>query len=246
MITKKIFIAVLILAGLITITQEARTQSDKFKGPKNLGKVDYKIIDEASGMAASKKNKNVLWVHNDDSSEAKVYAINTSAKIVAIYVLNIKQGRDWEDIATGPGPEPDCDYIYLGDIGDNLRQYEIKYIYRFKEPKVSENQRLKIDTIKVFDKIAFTLPTKKVYDMETLMIDPLTKDLYVISKRLKNEEVYKIAYPQLLHKVNVAELICQVPYGYEGFEGSGVTGGDISADGLEILIKTYAKVYYYK
>ena len=103
-----------------------------------------------------------------------------------------------------------------------------------------------VDTIRVFDKIAFKLPSEMVYDMEALMLDPLTKDLYVISKRLQNERVFRIAYPQLLEKVNIAELICQLPYGYEGFEGSGVTGGDISADGQEILIRTYAKVYYYK
>jgi len=239
------FICIVVLWLVAGITY-VPAQSHKFKGPVDLGKVDAKIIDEASGLAASRKNRNVLWVHNDDSSEAKVFAINTKGKVIASYRLDIPHGRDWEDIAVGPGPEEGFDYIYLGDIGDNLKQYDLKYVYRFKEPEVKENQKLKIDTIKVFDKIAFKLPTKMIYDTEALMLDPKTKDMYVITKRLKKEQVYRIPFPQTISKTNVAEFICELPYGYEGFNGSGVTAGDISPDGSEILIKTYAKVYYYK
>ncbi len=245
MILKKIALLSLVALIFISHTIELFSQSNNFEGPVDLGIVDDSIINEASGIAASRKNKNILWVHNDDSPEARVFAINTSAKIVAIYVLNIKNGRDWEDIAIGPGPEDNFDYIYFGDIGDNLKQFKTKDIYRFKEPYVSEDQKQKIDTIREYDKITFKFPDK-IYDSEALMIDPQTKDLYVITKRLDNEKVYKIEYPQSVATTITADFVTELPFGYEGMNGSGVTAADISSEGTEILIKTYSKVYYFR
>ena len=36
-----------------------------------------------------------------------------------MYNLTGAKMRDWEDIAVGPGPEPNVDYLYVGAIGDN-------------------------------------------------------------------------------------------------------------------------------
>ena len=43
-------------------------------------------------------------------------------------------GFDWEDIAVGPGPEPGVSYVYIGDIGDNLRLRSTISLLRFPEP----------------------------------------------------------------------------------------------------------------
>ena len=66
-----------------------------------------------------------------------------------------------------------------------------------------------------------------------------------VTDAIINEKVFRLAFPQSTDKTITAEYIATVPYGYEGFTGSGVTGANISASGTEIFIKTYAKVYYY-
>lgn len=225
------------------ISCEVFAQIPNFEGPRDLGIVDAKLVNEASGIVASRKNNQVLWVHNDEGTDTRIFAINTKAEIVAIYYLNIKDGRDFEDITIGKGTSTDDWYLYLGDIGDNDKKHEKKFIYRFKEPNVSSEQKLKVDTIFSIDKITFKLPD--IYDSEAMMFDPITKDLLIISKREKNELVFKLPYPHSTSKTINAEEIAEVPFGYEGFNGSGVTGCDISEDGTEILIKTYSKVYYY-
>ncbi|MFC2131371.1 hypothetical protein ACFLSQ_08040 [Bacteroidota bacterium] len=240
---KKKFINILII--LILTTLFLHSQVPEFEGPVDLGIVDTSILNEASGIAASKINKNVLWTHNDEGSDPRIFAINSSAKILAIYYLDINDGRDWEDIATGPGPDEGSEYIYLGDIGDNLARFDKKYIYRFKEPFVDEKQNLITDTINIIDKISFKYPDK-IYDAEAVMLDPITKDLYVVSKRLQNEKVFRLPYPQSTSKTITAEYIATLPFGFEGLDGTGVSAGDISSDGSEILIKNYSKMYFFK
>jgi hypothetical protein len=232
------------IIAFIIVTAILFSKVIDFKNPIDLGIVDPEYINEASGLAASSKNKNVLWTHNDDSPNANIIAINSKGKILGIYYLNNTIGKDWEDIAIGPGPSDGRDYIYFGDIGDNMQRFDIKNIYRFEEPVVDEEQKFMTDTIYKFDKITFKYPDK-IYDSEALMIDPHTKNIYIITKRLKNEKVFKIAYPYLVGQTITAEYITDIPIGYEGMNGTGVTAGDISRDGKEILIKNYSHVYYF-
>src|ERR1051325_6127651 len=91
-------------------------------GPKvKQGVINTDQIIEASGLAASRKNTDVLWTHNDSGDTARIFAISTKAKLLGIYNLKASnvEAIDWEDIAIGPAPTPGEYYIYIGDIGDN-------------------------------------------------------------------------------------------------------------------------------
>jgi len=70
------------------------------------------------------------------------------------------------------------------------------------------------------------------------MIDPLTSDLIIISKREDNVKIYRAAYPQSVTQSNVMEYIGTLNI-------KNVVGGDISAAGAEIIVKTYTDVYYW-
>jgi hypothetical protein len=82
----------------------------------------------------------VLWTHNDSGDTNRLYALNTAGKHLGVYYIAGAQARDWEDLAIGPGPIAGQHYIYIGDIGDNGKQYEYKYIYRIPEPQVDSSQ----------------------------------------------------------------------------------------------------------
>ena len=87
------------------------------------------------------------------------------------------------------------------------------------------------------ERIAFRYPNGRK-DAETLMIDPLTRDIYVVSKWEKGVRVYRVPYPQATTDTMTLEYIATL-----GF--SQAVGGDISPSGLEILIKTYTAVYHW-
>ena len=206
---------------------------DLFYPAKDLGKISDKL-KEASGLVESIKNPGMLWSLNDSGNDAEVFLINGQGKIQATYTVGKVVNRDWEDIALGPGPDPSVNYVYVGDIGDNNRNYDTKYIYRFPEPALSGDKKVVIDS---FDTIAFQLP-KGPRDTETLMIDPQTKDLFIISKREDSVHVYQSHFP-FRKGINLMEDTGKYPFKL-------IVAGAFSSDGTEVLLKNYNKIYYWK
>ncbi|MGH7492670.1 MAG: hypothetical protein ACREOO_09775 [bacterium] len=228
----------LVALGLVLLFALASAQVPEFGGCLDLGLIELEAISEASGMAASQKNQGVLWVHNDSGDTNRVFAFNASGEHLGIFMISGASARDWEDMALGPGPEEGKDYLYIGDIGDNGGQHDFKYIYRVPEPIVEANQspvELTLDGAAI---ITFQYPDGK-RDAETLMIDPRTNDLYVVSKREANVRVYRATFPQSTSETIMLEHVTNLPFG-------GAVAGDISRAGDEILIKTYDAVYYWK
>ncbi|MBN2012136.1 hypothetical protein JW960_22595 [candidate division KSB1 bacterium] len=204
---------------------------------KVIGLLENDLITEASGLAASRQNVNVLWVHNDSGDEARIFAMTTEGKNLGIYTIEGATAIDWEDIAVGPGPLEECDYIYIADIGDNKAERSIKHIYRVVEPEVYASRAPKDTVLTQVEQISFRYPDGK-YDAEALMVDPITRDIYVITKREQHVRLYRLVFPQEVKKTNEAEFITELNL-------TDVTAADISATGGEILVKTYNMVYYW-
>jgi len=208
-------------------------------GPRiDKGLIEHGSIDEASGLAASRINRNVLWVHNDSGKHPRIFALDADGDHLGVFYLPGVSYRDWEDIAVGPGPVPGQSYIYLGNIGDNEAAYDLKYIYRFPEPSVPRGDGAVRDTLRNVDTITFRYPDG-ARDAETLVLDPLTRDLLIVSKRETEVHVYRLRYPQSTNHVITADRVATLPI-------SNVVAGDISTSGFEILLKTYDTVYYWR
>ena len=197
---------------------------------QNVGTVENPSINEASGIAPSRRNIDVLWVHNDSGDSARVFAMNTQGDHLGTFALSGASATDWEDIAIGPGPDPGKDYLYLGDIGDNnaVRVGGIR-VYRVLEPDVDPDQSPVSVTLTSVETITLLYPDG-ARDAETLMVDPATGDIYIVSKRETYSRVYLAPYPQssTMTMTHVAEL----PWGW-------ATGGDISPLRNEIIIRGY-------
>jgi hypothetical protein len=236
----RLYIILITLAMMLMLLYlYSHASNPQFSNRLTLGFIENPDIDEASGLAASRKNKGVLWTHNDSGNRNSIFALNLRGQNLGEYQIGFIPNRDWEDIAVGPGPDEQHQYIYIGDIGDNDAEYYIKYIYRIPEPSVDSSQS-PVDTIlSDFDVIAFRYPDGE-RDAETLMVDPLTKDIYIVSKREDSVRVYRASNPQAMSdKVTVLEYITALNLSH-------ITAGDISASGSEILLKSYSNVYYWK
>lgn len=214
---------------------KTKNERAEFSPARTLQELTNDTLDEVSGLESSIVNAGMLWVHNDSGGKSEIYLIDTLLNIkMQVKLLGIKN-RDWEDIAVGPGPEVGKSYVYVGEIGDNNGKHKTKKIYRFEEPMMKDSFSLEIAD---FDTIEFTLPFKKK-DTESLMIDPITKDLFVISKREEPVYVYQLKYPQSTHDIITAEELISMPL-------TQITAADISPDGTEIVVKNYEYIYYWK
>jgi hypothetical protein len=197
-----------------------------------LGAVESRL-SEASGLAASISNPGLLWTLNDSGNPAEVFLIDTTAQIkMACRLANIKN-RDWEDVVIGPGPDSTKSYLYVADIGDNAAVYPTKILYRFEEP-VFTNATIEITD---FDTLYVKLDDG-IRDTEAIMIDPLQKGMYLLSKREDSVHFYKVNYPYEGDTLN-ARYRVKLPY-------HNINAAEISPDGTEVVIKDYDKIYYWK
>lgn len=201
-----------------------------------VGKIGTPIV-EASGLAISRVNEDVFWYHNDFGDGPNIYATNPTGAYLGVFRLSGTDARDWEDMAIGPGPLPDQSYLYLGDIGDNREERDTIRIHRVAEPAVNSEQAPVDVTLPDFETIVLKYPDGP-HDAETLMVDPVSGDVYVVSKRDAVPRIYRAPYPQPTSETVVLESVGQLSWTIDSFFDM-PTSGAISPDGDEVLIRSY-------
>jgi hypothetical protein len=221
------------------------------------GPVASPELAEISGLAASRMQA-VIWAHNDSGDSARVFAIGTDGAALATYALNGVDAVDWEDMAIGPGPEAGAPYLYLGDIGDNAAARPEIMVNRVREPRV-EPSALAF-TVEA-EAIALTYPDG-AHDAETLLVDPVTGDLFIVTKDVTGgpSGLYRApaaalsAPPVALERVATVNFATleprrEIPAGSPPLPTAlprVPTGGDISPDGSLIAIRTYGTVWIWR
>lgn len=193
------------------------------------GTVQDPRLREISGVVASHRQSNVLWVHNDSGSRAEVYALSQEGALLATYRVQGAEARDWEDIALGPGPDPAKEYLYIGDIGDNRARYPAIQVYRTPEPNLKSQPATPILHTEPCERIQLVYPDGP-QDAETLVVDPVTGDLFIVSKRHLFSHVYRASAPLKTGKAIPLVLVTLLPWGL-------ATGGDISKDGKQVVFR---------
>ncbi len=203
-----------------------------FSNAVNLGTVNVAGLNQASGVLASRNNNGVLWTHNDSGDIARIFAIDTQGRYLGTYILPEAVNVDYEDIAFGPGPVPNVQYLYVGDIGDNKSTRTSIQIYRIPEPAVYLRQAQAPSTfsLKGLANIKLTYPDG-AHNAETLLVDPLTGDLFVVTKQPSVARIYQATKSQLDAGGPIPLVyVGQIPFNV-------ASGGDISPTGLEIVIR---------
>lgn len=228
--------------GFVTLSYDLSNleQSTAFEEFQDRGELEAKsVIPEASGLAVSRHNPQRIWVHNDKGNANQLHVIGENAESYGYFWVWGTGNRDWEDICIGPGPEEGFDYLYVGDIGDNDAAYSQVIINRFQEPDISGLDSIGTHAIteEQVERIMLTYP-EGPRDAEVLMIDPWTKDLYIVTKRGVRSEVYVATYPQSTTETRDLKKIAEFPF-------NRALAGDISADGTEIIVKTDRRIYYW-
>lgn len=208
------------------------------------GRLQDKVMDETSGIAASTLNPDIYYVHNDSGDTSRFFAITPDGKLrTTIYYRGHKQhlgALDVEDIDVGPGPAKGKSYVYVGDIGDNSSQRKFITIYRTEEKK-SWGKDSVANTVPVPINLQYPGGPR---DAETMMIDPLEKLIYIVSKRGDSVGVY--TSPLNYRNDDTVTMTFRTKLFFKGIRPfKWITAGDISKDGTRILLKSYEKVYYW-
>jgi hypothetical protein len=235
-----------------------------FRAPEQVGAVpDTEWWDEVSGVVASRRSPGVLWAIADSGNAADVVAVDLEGNELVRLDLGTDGGAtnvDWEDLAIGPGPGGG-EHLYVGDVGDNGPSNladddstrDSITIFRLAEPEVSLGDDLGTIVVPAEEVVAIEATYPDVdgsgepdrQDAETLLLDPTTGDLLVVTKRLglpspgsPAARIYEVAAP---HGTGPTEM---------AFVGTvaepsalWLTGGDVSADGSQVLLRGYGGAF---
>lgn len=218
--------------------------SGDYAPPEIVGAIKSKDVNESSGIAASKCQRGVFWTHNDSGDAALIYAFDETGATLGAWQVKDAKNRDWEDLATAKNADGEC-VLYIGDIGDNERKHEEISVYAVKEPTINpankNSSRENPLTTEAARRIEIEYPDSR-YDAETLLVHPTTGDIYILTKRLRDQSaVYKLAANYSFERTNRLEKIADftvpsIPFGF-------LTGGDVSTDGKRVVIADYLAAY---
>ncbi len=226
-------------AALLLLASCAQAQPPGFGERIDMGPVENDLVNEASGLAAGRRNPGVLWTHNDSGDTTRIFAVGTDGRDLGEFYLAGASARDWEEIAVGPGPQEGVSYIYVGEIGDNNAAYDTKRIYRVPEPQVDSGAEPTTQRLDGVETITYRYPDGP-RDAEAMFVDPATRDIYIVSKREASVRVYRAPWPQSLTETITLEQVATL----DGL--TMINGGDISADGKEVLLKNYTNIFYWR
>jgi hypothetical protein len=221
---------------LMMLVMACSRKADQSGGPSFVSTpqqftVDVSKVKEASGIADSKVNPGYMWVEQDSGNPPDLFLVKHDGTILKTVHLDGINNRDWEDICVSAGPQNGKSYVYVAETGDNNLIHTESVFYRFVEPASS------VDTVKQIDKISFQYPDGS-HDAEAFLVDPATKDIYIITKQDNPSKLFKLTYPYSTTSVNMAELAGALTYNF-------VVSAAWSADGKGIVVKTYGGINYY-
>ena len=176
-------------------------------------------ISEASGLVAT---PGMLWTVNDSGGDASVYGVDDSGTQRVEVRLRGATNVDWEDMAYHPPSKT----LYVADIGDNAGRRRSIQIYALPLPALGTDTVVDVD------------PSVRSYvypdgarDAETLLCDPVTGDLFIVTKRERRNRLYKVPAVG-----DTLQMMHDLPFYL-------AVAGDVSADGRHIVVKNYAYVF---
>jgi len=184
-------------------------------------------IDESSGVAAGA----ALWTHNDSGDGPRFYGIDQdTGATLGTFTVDEARADDWEDMARGLTADG-RPALFFADIGDNFARRPAVVVYEVAEPADPREGGL-VDLVARHE----LRYDDGSHDAETLLVDPRTRALVVVTKdRAGVSGVYR-ADGGVLRRV--AEIRFDRLVRRAGAYAKAATAGDVAPDGRRVVVRT--------
>lgn len=149
------------------------------------GDIEDESLKEASGLAASRRHKDVLYSINDSGNEPRLFALGTDGRKLGSSPIRYRGTHDFEDIASFEIDK--TSYLLIADTGDNFYWRRSVTLLIIEEPDLETlSTGMELD---VAWSIKFSYPDG-YRDVEAVAVDE--DKIYLISKRRVPVEVYEL------------------------------------------------------
>jgi hypothetical protein len=221
---------------------------------ENTGRLERDDLDEVSGLAASRRRSDLLWVHNDSGARPRLYAIGADGRDRGAVDVSGASNVDWEDLASF---ELDgVPYLLIADVGDNAARRRSVTLYVIEEPELIGDRFGR----RARARVAWSIDV--VYDggpldCEGVAVDVPGGRVLLVSKRTVPLRLYEVPLRATTasDKPVVASLVGDVfgipqPVASDLAEDpqfgrfrSQATALDVSSDARELIVVTYGNAY---
>ena len=206
-------------------------------------------LQEISGVAASRRHEDTLWMINDGGSDPELHAVTRRGNRIASLRLAGVDNTDWEDLAAF---ELDGrSYLLVADTGDNGGLRKTLQLHVIAEPA-----QLADASVEPAWSIVFRWPDGP-RDCEAVAVDAVGGRILLVSKKRQPPELFSVPLRPGGNEPQVARLLgslAGVPQGDpEEVRAnadlarirSQVTAIDIAPDGHAMAVLTYRDVLIY-
>lgn len=196
--------------------------------PMAWGHVDDPGLNELSGIVTSRLDPDAYWVHEDGGNSPILTAIDKWGATQGVYPLP-GWWSDFEDLEIQIDPATGDAMMFLADIGNNGHDRSEIAVWIAEEPDPHTDGALDPT------RMALTYPGGRSLDSETLLVDPLTLDLFIVSKEYDGPiSLFVKRAPHVGEGPFELEDLGELPFEMTA------TGGDVSSDGTRIVIRDYS------
>lgn len=199
-------------------------------------------LGEASGLAASQTNPDLLWLVNDSGSPPELHLAGTDGTDRGKVTVRDAKNLDWEDLSSFVlEGKP---YLLIADSGDNNGKRNECTLYVVAEPKLPAKGEVPP---------AWTIRFRYEdgpRDCEAVAVDALAGKILLISKRTTPPLVYELPLKPAGKEIVVAKKIGEISHPFpRGLPlnpySAQPTGFDISADGSIAVVVTYFSTFVF-
>lgn len=218
---------------------------------KPSGFISAKDIDEASGLAHSRRSEDMLWTHNDSGNQPLLYAVGTDGRLRGKVRIKGVKNVDWEDMAAFSMDGQA--WLLIADVGDNGGRRRDCVLHIIAEPDaaaLSPDRELVVD-------VAWSIPFKypdQPHDCESVAVDVRERRVYLLGKRSHPNPLWTLPLmPDFSGQQVIAQEVGRVgripqpnseqravPVSTGRWRGQ-PTSMDISADGLCAAVLSYGE-----
>ena len=214
--------------------------------PESTGRVVDTDLDELSGLAASRAQPGVLWVHEDSGNPAQLVALDTGGATLARFDVDAPN-VDWEDLAIArcdpSAPDtgsPDEWCLWIGDIGSNGARSDLALL-RVREPDLAVATTGTLHA----DRFPVRYPDTP-QDAEGLAVLPDGTPLVVTKRADATAGLYTLPMVAGTPVTDLLEHMADVATGAAGEDLSArATAADLSPDGSRLLVRAYLHLREY-
>jgi len=189
--------------------QDSAPAPTRFGPAVRVGDLENAALNETSGLAASRRQPDLLWAINDSGAPPRLFALGPDGRDRGTVDLAGATNVDWEDLAAF---ELDgTPYLLVADVGDNLAQRDSVVLYVAEEP-VLDGDRVGPGTAAA---VAWTIELTYEdgpLDCEAVGVDVDRERVLLISKRMQPARLYEVPLRPSGTGRAIATRVADVPY----------------------------------